>query len=162
MLRDLLKDAFAASYHTLVSAAADVVGREDAEDVVQDAFVKLIERKAEFKGECKIETYLYSVVRKVAISFYRRKNAGIDKLTMSDSKLALEVAASKTDDGAMLPQYTEPLSVADRDLMSLRKLGKKWYLRAPEILGISPGNARVKFTRLSKKMREESEEAATA
>lgn len=179
-LRDDIKSIFVESYWRLKDAARKIVGDADAEDVVQDAFVKISESKSDFRGDADVQTYLYKVVQNQARRMIRKRSTGIDgktlrptvfydrnedeKIPMSDScrsvhDVACKVAAEKAEDANMLPQYTEPLSVADKDLMELRKLGKKWYLKAPEILGISPGSARVRLTRLTDKIRKDIEMA---
>ena len=46
----------------------------DAEDVVQDTFVRLAIKKPRFFGRSTIKTWLYTIARNLAIDHLRRKN----------------------------------------------------------------------------------------
>src|SRR3984885_14179245 len=47
--------------------------REDAEEVSQDVFVKAYRSLADFRGEAKFSTWLYTIVRTSCITFLRKK-----------------------------------------------------------------------------------------
>lgn len=44
------------------------------EDIVQDAFLNLWEKRNEFKTESTIKTYLYKIVRSFSVDTIRRRN----------------------------------------------------------------------------------------
>jgi RNA polymerase sigma factor (sigma-70 family) len=44
----------------------------EAEEVLQSVYLKILEGKARYSGECKLQTWLFSVIRKTAISERRR------------------------------------------------------------------------------------------
>src|SRR3954464_6134080 len=71
-----------AAYATLVERYQNFVftivlryvkGREDAEEVAQDVFVKAFRALADFKGTSKFSTWLYTVATTTSISFLRKK-----------------------------------------------------------------------------------------
>src|SRR5688500_5845045 len=47
--------------------------REDAEEVSQDIFIKAYRALADFKGNSKFSTWLYTIVNNTCISFLRKK-----------------------------------------------------------------------------------------
>src|SRR5215510_14691733 len=47
--------------------------REDAEEVAQDIFVKAYRALADFKGNSKFSTWLYTIVNNTCITFLRKK-----------------------------------------------------------------------------------------
>src|SRR6185369_14986153 len=47
--------------------------REEAEEVLQTVYLKILEGKAQFRGEASLKTWLFAVIRKTAIG-ERRKN----------------------------------------------------------------------------------------
>jgi RNA polymerase sigma factor (sigma-70 family) len=60
----------------LVSFARAKLGQSaDAEDAVQDTFVAFIKSLAVYRGECGLETYLFSLLRRKIIDSYRRQQA---------------------------------------------------------------------------------------
>jgi RNA polymerase sigma factor (sigma-70 family) len=56
-------------------ARAKLPQRADAEDVVQDAFIAFVRSMERFRGDCDLETYLFSLIRRKIIDSYRRKDA---------------------------------------------------------------------------------------
>ena len=50
-----------------------IKSREDAEEVAQDIFVKAYRSLADFRGESKFSTWLYTIVNTTCITFLRKK-----------------------------------------------------------------------------------------
>src|SRR5215216_2864714 len=42
--------------------------RVEAEEVLQTVYLKILQGKASYRGECKLQTWLFAVIRKTAIS----------------------------------------------------------------------------------------------
>ena len=66
-----------------------VKGREDAEEVAQDVFIKAYKYLADFRGASKFTTWLYTIVNNTCISFLRKKKLDIHSL---DNEKVFEVA----------------------------------------------------------------------
>ena len=47
--------------------------REEAEEVAQDVFVKAYRYLADFRGQCKFSTWLYTIVNTTCISYLRSR-----------------------------------------------------------------------------------------
>ena len=54
--------------------------REDAEEVAQDVFIKAYRSLADFRGESKFSTWLYTIVRTSCITFLRKKKLEISSI----------------------------------------------------------------------------------
>src|ERR1700749_2411346 len=67
---------------TLVLRFTD--NREDAEEVSQDVFVKTYRSLADFRGESKFSTWLYTIVRTSSITFLRKKK--LDTTTIDNEQ----------------------------------------------------------------------------
>jgi RNA polymerase sigma-70 factor, ECF subfamily len=64
----------AAHSQRVIRLAWRLVGsRDDAEDIAQDAFLRLYRALPEFRGECSVGTWLYQTVSRLAIDFLRRE-----------------------------------------------------------------------------------------
>ena len=87
---------------------------EDAEEVLQEAFVKAYFAISKFKGESSFYTWLYRIVRNMAIDVKRKhKSRGGDKLELTE----LTVAKSNTETpGLGITQFKQP----DEELMQKR------------------------------------------
>ena len=51
--------------------------REDAEEVAQDVFVKAYRSLADFRGESKFSTWLYTIANTTSITFLRKKKLDV-------------------------------------------------------------------------------------
>jgi len=69
-----------------------IKSREDAEEVAQDVFVKAYRSLADFRGESKFSTWLYTITNTTSITFLRKKKLDIQSL---DNEKVFEVADSK-------------------------------------------------------------------
>ena len=61
------------SHENLLSMARRIVGPEEAEDVVQTAYLKAFQARDQFRADCKPETWLYQITRRCAIDVLRRR-----------------------------------------------------------------------------------------
>src|SRR6187200_3783476 len=57
-----------------------IKSREDAEEVAQDVFVKAYRSLADFRGESKFSTWLYTIANTTCITFLRKKKLDIQSL----------------------------------------------------------------------------------
>src|SRR5947209_19294412 len=72
-----------------------VKSREDAEEVSQDVFVKAYRAMADFKGQSKFTTWLYTIATTTCITFLRKKKLEVHSL---DNERVFE-AADTIDSG---------------------------------------------------------------
>ena len=61
-------------HRALVAHIAQIVGKQDAEDVVQDAYVKILSTVSDFKGLSSAKTWVYTVARRCAFDFLAARN----------------------------------------------------------------------------------------
>ena len=54
--------------------------REDAEEIAQDVFVKAYRSLADFRGDSKFSTWLFTITRTTCLSFLRKKKLDIRSL----------------------------------------------------------------------------------
>src|SRR4030095_14366155 len=57
-----------------------IKSREDAEEVSQDVFIKAYRSLADFRGESKFSTWLYTIVTTTCITFLRKKKLDVQSL----------------------------------------------------------------------------------
>src|SRR5580698_8519326 len=65
-------------------------GREDAEEIAQDCFVKTYRSLASFQGQSKFSTWLYSIVYTTAMTFLRKKRVDTDSIDDESTYIQLE------------------------------------------------------------------------
>ena len=69
-----------------------IKSREDAEEIAQDVFVKAYRSLADFRGESKFSTWLYTIANTTSITFLRKKKLDVHSL---DNEKVFEVADGK-------------------------------------------------------------------
>src|SRR5687767_9897921 len=57
-----------------------IKSREDAEEIAQDVFVKAYRSLADFRGESKFSTWLYTITNTTCITFLRKKKLEVHSL----------------------------------------------------------------------------------
>ena len=135
--------------------------RENAEEVAQDAFVKVYQNLGKFRSKSKFSTWLYRIVYNTAISKVRVKQ----KTTMSiENQKFFEIRdenqnVSKSFDiennKILLQRLLNKLDESDRALITLYYLDECKISEIAEITGFNRSNIKVKLHRTRKKMQEE-------
>ena len=141
--------------------AARVGSREDAEEILQDAFVRGIQKSGEIRDDESAVAWFYRLLRNAVTDHYRRKDAGRRAMASYareapeadpglDADLERAVCACVNDLIPVLkPEYAELIRRVD--------LGGGDVTSAADALGITPGNARVRLHRARTALRTELE-----
>lgn len=136
-----------------------IVREEDAEEVAQDVFIKAYEKLADFHGTAKFSTWLYRIAYNSAVSYTRKKKitflsaeeqmienhpdeevpSGVMGLNVSEQKELIRNAL------AMLPK-------TDSLILMLFYFHEKGLDEIAEIIGMTPGNIKVKLFRIRKRL----------
>jgi RNA polymerase sigma factor (sigma-70 family) len=140
--------------------------REDAEEVSQDIFVKAYRALADFKGNSKFSTWLYTIVNNTCITFLRKKKLQTHSL---DKEGVFEVADSQ-DSGlranqveqkskiAMVNNAIKMLGADDAEIITLFYKSEQSLEEIAQILGLETNTAKVRLhrarTRLKEKMQQ--------
>lgn len=141
--------------------AARVGSRESAEEILQDAFVRGLQKAGEIRDDESVIAWFYRLLRNALTDHYRRSAAGRKALeayareapaadTEPDAALDRAVCACVNDLIPLLkPEYA--------DLIRRVDLGGADVTSAASELGITPGNARVRLHRARAALRDELE-----
>ncbi|MEP6836366.1 MAG: RNA polymerase sigma factor [Gemmatimonas sp.] len=129
--------------------------RSVAEDVLQNAYLKLYDGRARFAGQSSVRAFLFSVIRRTASEDRRRR---LVRAALSLSVLRSEGAESTEQVSGLTPIiYDETcrqlnaallrLSSRQRQVIHLVFYQELTISAAAEILGISIGSARTHYER---------------
>lgn len=140
---------------------ARVGSREDAEEILQDAFVRGLQKAGEVRDDERAVAWFYRLLRNAVTDHYRRKAAGqraVESYAREapgadpglDADLERAVCACINDLIPVLkPEYA--------DLIRRVDLAGDEVTTAAGALGITPGNARVRLHRARAALRDELE-----
>jgi RNA polymerase sigma-70 factor (ECF subfamily) len=142
-----------------------VEGREDAEEVSQDIFVKAYRSLADFRGESKFSTWLYTIVRTSCITFLRKKKlqtTSIDnektfvQVENHESSFRANLVEQKSRQ-AMVNEAIRMLSPDDAQVITLFYKAEQSLEEMGRILGLEPNNVKVKLHRARQRLKEKME-----
>ena len=121
-----------------VIAGKLVANREVAEDIVQDVFIRLWEKKAEYDKIPDFRTFLYVAVRNLCYNYLRDKNKTIDfsQIELPDKQLSFQEQLIQEETYRLISNAIAELPVQSGKIMRLALEGKQ-NKEISEILGIA-------------------------
>ena len=146
-----------------------IKSREDAEEIAQDVFVKAYRSLADFRGESKFSTWLYTITNTTCITFLRKKKLDVRSL---DNEKVFEVAENK-DSGFkanvieqksrvnMVTRAIAMLSPDDAEIITLFYKAEQSLEEIARILGLEINTAKVRLHRARGRLKEKMEKHFT-
>ncbi len=143
--------------------------REDAEEIAQDVFVKAYRSLADFRGDSRFSTWLFTIARTSCLSFLRRKRPDIRSLDdehvfASADALDGGLPANQVEQKskvAMVNDAIRMLSPGDAKIITLFYQGGQSLDEIGLIMGIEPNTIKVKLHRARQRLRETMEQHFT-
>jgi RNA polymerase sigma-70 factor (ECF subfamily) len=138
---------------------ARVGNREDAEEILQDAFVRSVQKAGDIRDDESAVAWFYRLLRNAIVDHHRRRGAGARALEAyarespgadaePDADIERVVCACVSDLIPILkPEYA--------DLIRRVDLGGEDIASVAGAAGITPGNARVRLHRARHALRDE-------
>ena len=126
--------------------------REEAEDVLQTSYLKILDGRASFEGRSSFKTFLFGVIRRTA-SEQRRKRAiaGLIFRSADDSPEAPAPPPASAESLAFREALAR-LSRRQREVLELVFAAGMTIQEAAETLSMSVGSARVHYDRGKKQL----------
>lgn len=120
-----------------------VVCHDDADDVLQNVFVKAWINMDDFQNRAKMSTWLYRIAVNEALDFLRRQKKTDLKLDSETERLASALVASEYFDGdeaqALLQEAIAQLPEVQRVVFNLRYFEEMKYSEMSKLLDTSEG-----------------------
>jgi RNA polymerase sigma-70 factor (ECF subfamily) len=144
----------------------------DAEDVVQDAFVKAYSKLDTFRGGSQFYTWLYRIAHNTAISQLRKQKNHRSNCSLEDSAgaLAAQVEADAAPPSARLERQEQlqqlkdaldRLSSEHRAILVMREIDGLDYDAIAQVLDIAVGTVRSRLHRARSQLKDELERASS-
>ena len=137
------QQSFFQFYEPLCQYAFTLVKEQAAcEDIVQDIFMRIWEKKQDLIGKPGLQYYLYTAVRNNCLTFLekQRKNSSVPLLAEDIPDEVTERPGERvpeTDFAALLKNAFELLPPKCREVFALSRLNGLSYQQISEVLGIS-------------------------
>ena len=159
----LLVERYQNYVFTLVFRFTD--SREDAEEISQDIFVKSYRSLADFRGESKFSTWLYTIVRTSCITFLRKKKPDTTSIDNERTFIQLENQESgfkantieQKSRHAMVNEAIRLLSPDDAQVITLFYQAEQSLEEIGRIIGMDPNTVKVKLHRARHRLKDKME-----
>lgn len=137
--------------------------KEDAEEVVQDSFVKVFKYLKNFREDAKFSTWLYKIVYNTAITKCHQNNKNrstelneiIEKKIDTSDVNASMACLKKEEQKKFINLALNKLSTEDRSLLSLFYITENSVEEIEAITGYSKSNVKTRLHRARKKMHDQ-------
>ena len=124
----------------------------EAEEVLQDVYLKILEGKARFDGRSSLKTWLFSVIRRTAAS-RARKRIVRDLLLAKWAREQVSAPPNEYSDIAtILLAALEQLARRQREVLELVFYHDMTIEEAAQAMNVSIGSARVHYARGKKQL----------
>ena len=127
----------------------------EAEDVLQSVYLKILEGKAVYRGDCKLQTWLFAVIRKTAISERRktlvRTLAAIPETKPKPNSCEADLELSELQQ--RFRQALDDLPARQREALHLVFYQDLTLREAAEVMGVTIGSARQHYERGKSRLR---------
>lgn len=135
-----------------------VLNHDDADDVLQNTFIKAWQNLDAFRNDAGIGTWLFRIATNEALQYIRKQK--VRKLFLMSAKSTSEqqslVYVPDTNDGEAIKQKLEKalglLSVQQRKVFGMKYFNELKYSEIAEILGLSEGAMKAVYHHAKKKI----------
>jgi RNA polymerase sigma factor (sigma-70 family) len=140
-------------------------GREDAEEIAQDCFIKAYRSLASFQGQAKFSTWLYSIVYTTAMTFLRKKRVDTDSIDDENTYVQVENQLSAFDvnnaenksRSFYLNEAIAQLLPGDATIITLFYQGEQSLEEIGEAMSMEANTVKVKLFRARQRLKEKLE-----
>ena len=126
-----------------------VLTHDDADDVLQNTFLKAWKNLPTFQGKAKLSTWLYRIAINEALDFLRHQKTAALSSADADLSVANRLMADDYFDGdksqAVLQEAIATLPDVQRTVFTLRYYDEMKYSEISEILGTSEGSLKASY-----------------
>lgn len=134
-----------------------VLSHEDADDILQNTFMKAWANLSGFRSQSKLSTWLYSIAIHEALDHVRRQKRA-EMMTTDDMSVAHKLMADDYFDGseaqALLMEAIAKLPEVQRTVFNLRYFDNMKYSEMSEILNTTEGALKASYHIAVKKISE--------
>ena len=122
------------------------------EDLFQEVVINLWSSWPRFRGDCKVQTWIYRIALNTCVSFLRKSKARPSSLPLTNN---IEVVANDFDHEKIRELYINinNLEKIEKAIVLLH-LEEKSHDEISQILGISKSNVAVKLFRIREKLKQ--------
>jgi RNA polymerase sigma-70 factor (ECF subfamily) len=135
--------------------------RGEAEDVLQSAYLKVLDGRARFDGRSSFSTWLFSVIWRTAADEFRRRRIRVNRyVPLADGESAVTESpgpaerAESAERRRAITAALDRLPLRQREVLLLVFYHERTIEEAAAVIGIGLGSARTHYARGKARLRE--------
>lgn len=153
------KQRFMPHHKLLYRVAYHLTGnQQDAEDLLQDMYLKLWQKRDNLPNEATKETYLISMMRNLFVDQRRLKRLDTSELKNEDSppdERSMDHQIDAKDEAQQMVGLIQQLPERDARIIKMHLMEEHSYEEIEQDTGLSQGNIRIIVMRSKKKLKEQ-------
>ena len=154
------KQRFMPHYRLLYRVAYHLTGHaQDAEDLLQDLYLKLWQKRDNLPDEAMTEAYLVTMMRNLFVDRRRLKRLDVSAELKNDDEppdeRSLERQIDTRDEVRQMEGLINELSERDARIIKMHVMEERSYEEIEQDTGLSQGNIRIIVMRTKKKLKEQ-------
>jgi len=134
-----------------------VVNHEDAEDILQETFIKAFSHIGSFSGKSRLYTWLFRIATNECIRFFRKNKRKRDKLNLHAGIMPEMVFHDTGTSGNILMKFQEAILLLperQRIVFNLRYYDELGYDEISQVLGSSVNAVKTNYHYASEKVKD--------
>jgi len=140
------------------SMKAYLAGSEiEAEDILQETFLKAYKNLDQFEGNSNLYTWLYSIARNKCIDEFRKKKSGLNRSSIPVEEFEIESGEYETNDQAemeLLETAISQLPELLRSIVVMKSVDGLTYPEISEVTGVNEQTLKNRMFRARKQLAE--------
>ncbi len=153
-------------YKLLYRVAYRLTGNaQDAEDLLQDTYLKLWQKRDELADEAVTQAYLVTLMRNLFLDQRRRKqidtSADIDHHAEPPDEQSLDRQIDTRDEAETMEQLIRQLPERDGNIVQMHLVEGRTYDEIEQDTGLSQGNIRIIVMRARQKLKQQFQKLTT-
>lgn len=133
-----------------------VKDEEEAKDITQEVFIKAFHSLDMFRGESKIQTWLYAITRNLSLNAIDKKKRKGNPIQFDDIEIASDMQSDRllneSEFSNFFKQCMSILPEKQRETFILRHIEELSYEEISEILGTSIGGLKANYFQAVQKL----------
>ena len=125
-----------------------------AADVLQTAYLKVLEERARYSGKSSFKTWLFSVIRFTAVDFMQAQSLHVSRHEVTDDLQLIATGEASESGEVNYEEMIKQLPERQAELLMLVFYHDLTVEKAAEVMETSIGTARTHYDRGKKKLRE--------
>ena len=154
------KQRFLPHYKLLYRVAYHLTGNaQDAEDLLQDMYLKLWQKRDDLPDEAVKEAYLVTMIRRLFIDQHRLKHldtsAELKEEASPPDERSLDRQIDSRDEARKMEGLIHQLPERDAKIIQMHLMEDRSYEEIEQDTGLSQGNIRIIVMRTKKKLKQQ-------